>query len=90
MQGNLATVRSLSKSANPKNKFAPYSTDRLLIVVEDITEDDAFDEVSTPPPTSLLVSLQVYRPRLYDRLFSEYCTVHSHCLALNAFADLII
>ena len=71
MQGNLATVRSLSKSAFPKNKFAPYSTDRLLIVVEDITEDDAFDEVST----SLFVSLQVYRPRLYDRLFSEYCTL---------------
>jgi nucleoside-diphosphate-sugar epimerase len=38
------TVRSLSKSAFLKDKFAQYGDRFELIVVDDITKDGAFDE----------------------------------------------
>jgi|SRR5712671_1649722 len=38
------TVRSLSRSAFLKDKFAYYGDRLELVVVEDITKDDAFDE----------------------------------------------
>jgi nucleoside-diphosphate-sugar epimerase len=38
------TVRSLSKSAFLKDKFAHYGDRFELVVVEDVTKDGAFDE----------------------------------------------